>query len=76
MRLDEIESNILKSSVLSTVRFKKLMKMIKNEINGGNISAVKIKNRILRQWNAGERCAMKYDIELNNINLNIKKLLK
>lgn len=73
MRLYEF--NVTDVSVLSNVSYKKIMKMLKDEINGGNVSAVKVKNRIIKKWKAGERQATDYDIELNNVNINIKKIL-
>jgi hypothetical protein len=75
MRLDEFKNPSAKS-ILSIVAFKKLIRLIKSEINGGNVSAIKTKNRIMKQWNAGERLAHKYELDLNAANLSLKKLLK
>jgi len=75
MRLDEFKKPFT-DDILSIVSFKKLINMIKSEINGGNVSAVKLKNRIMKQWHAGERQAHKYEMDLNANNLSLSKLIK
>lgn len=72
MRLDEI---VTLRDVLGSDSYIKLLRRLTTDA-GSDINVTRIKNQVLSSWKKGMKSRKHYDSLLNQINLNLRDLIK
>ena len=80
MRIDELETKVQDTSsndeLLTLIKLKKVLHMIKTRETGGDSNATSVKKKILSRWKSGEKAFSKFKPDLDTLNISLHDVMK